>query len=424
LYADDLGYGDLGCYGSKIETPNIDDLAAEGARFTHFCSASSVCSPARASLLTGRYPVRTGVMGVLGPDDTGGLPESEVTLGQLLRREGYRTACIGKWHLGARSGFLPTDRGFERFFGLPYSHDMWPRPLMHNHEVIESPARVEKLTPMFTDSAKRFLTDCNQDPFFLYLPYTAPHIPLAAGPRFRGRAGDYGATLRELDWSVGEIVRAVDEAGLGSNTLILLTSDNGPWYQGSAGALRGRKRETLEGGVRVPLIARMPGTVPAGIEQSGFATAMDLLPTIARFTGAHLPGNPLDGVDIWPMLTGEDSHVDREVFLYFDHLDIQCARLGPWKLHVTRYNSPHWVPSPAGGRVSLPLRPELYYLPDDPSESYDVSGEYPAAVSQIRERIEAVLPTFPAYVQWTWNDTMARKTEWTPAGALPIQRVQ
>ncbi len=429
LYADDLGYGDLSCYGSRIPTPRIDELAQHGVRFTQFCSASSVCSPARAALLTGRYPARTGVLGVLGPGDDGGISPTEETLAELLQSAGYRTGCFGKWHLGATPGYLPNDCGFEEFLGLPYSHDMWPRPLMHNRDVIESPARVENLTPAFTEAAVRFIGDHKREPFFVYLPYTAPHIPLAVAKRFRGKTpgGAYGATLRELDWSVDEVVNAIDEAGVGENTLVLFSSDNGPWYQGSNGPLRGRKRETLEGGVRVPLIARMPGRLPAGATQDGFCSALDVLPTVANVAGVPLPGNPLDGADIWPLLSGTtseggDSH--RDVFLYFDHLNIQCARMGNWKLHVTRYDSPAWVPRPAAGRTSLPLRPELYHLVDDPTESYDVAEENPAVVGKILDGIREQLHRLPEFVQWTWNDTMARKTEWIPAGALPIQKTQ
>lgn len=426
LYADDLGYGDLSCYGSRIPTPNIDRMAAEGVRFTDFCSASSVCSPARAALLSGRYPVRTGITGVLGPDDPGGIPATEVTLAGHLRRAGYRTSCVGKWHLGARPGYLPLDRGFDEFFGLPYSHDMWPRPLMRNNDVIESPANVELLTRSFTEVAVEFIAENRERPFFLYVPYTAPHIPLSVARRFRGAApgGLYGATLREMDWSVGEILRAIRESGLDDNTLVLFSSDNGPWYQGSSGPLRGRKREMWEGGVRVPLIARMPGRIPAGAVQGNFVSALDLFPTLANLAGAGLPANPLDGIDIWPLMTGSEQSPARDVFLYFDYHHLQCARLGPWKLHVARYNAPLWAPRPERGIVNLPLRPELYHMPTDPKESYDVADENPEIVAEIRSRIESVLQSLPDFVRHSYYDTLARKTEWTPSGALPIERVQ
>lgn len=426
LYADDLGYGDLSCYGSRIPTPNIDRMAAEGVRFTDFCSASSVCSPARAALLTGRYPVRTGITGVLGPDDPGGIPATEVTLAEHLRRAGYRTSCVGKWHLGARPGYLPLDRGFDEFFGLPYSHDMWPRPLMRNNDVIESPANVERLTRSFTEVAVEFIAENRDRPFFLYVPYTAPHIPLSVARRFRDTApgGLYGATLREMDWSVGEILRAIRESGLDDNTLVLFSSDNGPWYQGSSGPLRGRKREMWEGGVRVPLIARMPGRISEGAVQGNFVSALDLFPTLANFAGAGLPANPLDGIDIWPLMNGSEQSPARDVFLYFDHHNLQCARLGPWKLHVARYNAPLWAPRPERGIANLPLRPELYHMPTDPKESYDVADENPEIVAEIRSRMESVLNTLPDFVRHGYYDTLARKTEWTPSGALPIERVQ
>jgi arylsulfatase A-like enzyme len=426
LYADDLGYGDLSCYGSRIATPNIDRMAAEGVRFTDFCSASSVCSPARAGLMTGRYPVRAGVTSVLGPGDSGGISPTEITLAEQLRGAGYRTACVGKWHLGAEAGYMPLDRGFDEFFGLPYSHDMWPRPLMRNRDVIESPANVENLMRSFTEAASAFISSNRENPFFLYVPFTAPHIPLSVAKRFRGTVpgGLYGATLRELDWSVGEILRTIREAGVDENTLVLFSSDNGPWYQGSSGPLRGRKRETWEGGIRVPLIARMPGRIPGGTVQENFASALDLFPTIANLTGAGRPSNPLDGSDIWNLLTGYGSEQTRELFLYFDFHNVQCARLGAWKLHVARYNAPLWAPRPEKGIANLPLRPELYHMPTDPKESYDVADENPEIVADIRARIENALQSMPDYVRHGYYDTLARKTEWIPSGALPIERVQ
>jgi arylsulfatase len=397
-------------------------MAREGILFQHFCSASPVCSPSRAALLTGRYPTRVGVPGVLDPDALSGLSTSEATLAQLLKTAGYSTMCIGKWHLGTKPDYLPTSRGFDEYFGIPYSNDMWPRPLMHNTEVIEKPARLDTLTSRYTSEALRFISSNKTNPFFLYLAHTYPHIPLAASPKFRHKSplGIYGDVVEELDWSVGEIFRALRENGLDQSTLVLFSSDNGPWFQGSPGVLRGRKGETFEGGVRVPFIARLPGKIPAGQVTQAFATTMDLVPTITRLCSAAGPANPVDGVDIWPLLQGEADGVSREVFLYFDGWELQCARLGRWKLHVSRYSTPPYVPQPAAGRQNLPLpAPELYDLVSDPEEGYDLAEENPDVVAGILARIDAMLPAFPDAVRSSWMETQKRRVEATPPGSLP-----
>ena len=425
IYADDLGYGDLGVYGSKIPTPNLDRMAAEGVRFTQFYSANPVCSPARAALLTGRYPTRVGVPRVLNPNDTVGLALNETTIAQMLKASGYRTMCIGKWHLGHQPQYLPTARGFDEYFGIPYSNDMTPRPLLHNTEQIEEPANLETLTPRYTEQAVKFLERSPGTPFFLYMPHTFPHIPLAASKKFRGKSplGLYGDVIEELDWSVGENFSTLRRIGADNNTLVMFSSDNGPWYQGSAGALRGRKGSTYEGGVREPFLARFPGRIPKGSVCQGIAGTVDILPTIAKLTGAKLPAFPLDGIDIWPLLTGARSSIDREALLYFDHWNLQCARLGKWKLHFARYNTFAFSPSPQGGRVNLPLRPpELYDIETDPMESYDVAPENPAVVREIQSRVDRLLATFPDEVQKAWQETQSRETAATPAGALPRKK--
>lgn len=422
IYCDDLGYGDVGCYGSKIPTPNIDKMAAEGIRFTHFYSASPVCTPSRASLLTGRYAVRTGMPSVIGPGDQSGLPSTETNIAQVMKKTGYRTMCIGKWHLGDAARHLPTNKGFDEYYGIPYSNDMLPRPLLHNNEVIEQPAQLDTLTPRYTAQAIRFITAGSDKPFFLYLPHTYPHIPLGASPKFRGKSGFglYGDVVMELDWSVGEILRTLKENGLDDSTLVMFSSDNGPWFQGTAGALRGRKGDTFEGGMRVPFIARMPGRIPAGQVSTAFASTLDILPTVANLTGSRLPSNPLDGIDIWPIFSGSTAPLTREVFLYFNFWDIQCARMGNWKLHVSRHNVAAYSPSPAAGLMNLPLRnPELYDLATDPEEGYDRAGDYPEVVAAIRAQIEGLLPSFPAEVRGSWVGTQARHVYSTPAGALP-----
>ncbi len=424
ILADDLGYGDVGCYGSSIPTPNLDRLASEGVRLTQFYSASPVCSPSRAALLTGRYPTRVGIQRVLFPSDTIGIAESETTLPAMLKTQGYRTACIGKWHLGAQPEFLPTSRGFDEFFGLPYSGDMLPRPLMRNTAVIEQPARLDTLTQRYTDEAVSFLVRSRDVPFFLYLSHNEPHIPLIASEPFRGQSGlgPYGDVVMEMDWSVGEVLRALHENGLAGNTLVIFTSDNGPWYQGSPGRLRGRKGETYEGGVREPFLARFPGRIPPGLESHGVASMLDVLPTLAGLTGAALPGKSLDGVDVWPLLIGQQPDVSRDVLLYFDDWNLQCARWGRWKVHLSRYNSVAWGPSPPEGRLNLPLpRPELYDLEADPGESYDVASQHPEIVAQIRARVMNLLPGFPAAVNTAWQDTQNYRVQDTPDGALPVR---
>lgn len=422
ILADDLGYGDLGCQGSRIRTPNIDRMAAEGARFTNFYAASSLCSPSRAALLTGRYPVRMNIPSVLFPNDTRGIPETETTMPQMLRSGGYRTACFGKWHVGDRAQYLPASRGFDEFFGLPYSHDMLPLRLMRGEEVLTTEPRLETLTQAFTEEAVNFIGRNTENPFFLYLPHTTPHIPLLAGRQFRGRSrfGPYGDNVEELDWSVGQILRAVNGHGLDDNTMVVFTSDNGPWYQGSKGTLRGRKGETFEGGMRVPFLVRMNGSIPAGRVIDPMATMMDLMPTAARLGGVSRPGLPLDGVDIWPVLNGETDEVRRPPFLYFESWQLQCARVGNKKLHLSRYNLPPWTPGPA--RVNLPLaRPELYDMESDPEESYDEAPDFPEVVAQIRTQVDDALLTFPDAVRSAYRNTMLLRVEDTPAGAYPVQ---
>src|SRR5215471_17515780 len=301
IYADDMGYGDLSCYGSSISTPNIDQLANDGMRFTHFYSAAPICSPSRAALMTGRYPARVGVPAGLQPEDTYGLPTTEMTMGELLKRHGYRTACIGKWHLGDVPQLLPSNRGFDEYYGIPYSNDQVPSILLQNAQVVEQPVELETLTQRYTERAIEFMRRSGNAPFFLYLAHTFPHIPLAASPQFLGKSGLglYGDVVQEIDWSTGELLRFLRDHDLDERTLLLFSSDNGPWFQGSSGRLRGRKGETWDGGMRMPLLARFSGKIPAGRVTRAMATTMDLLPTIAAVTGSPLPGRPLDGVNIW-----------------------------------------------------------------------------------------------------------------------------
>jgi len=427
IYADDLGYGDLGCYGSGIPTPNLDRMAAEGARFMQFYSANPVCSPSRAALLTGRYPTRVGVPRVLFPQDTTGLADSETTIAQMLKARGYRTMCIGKWHLGRPAQYLPTNRGFDEYFGIPYSNDMNPRPLMHNLDVIEEPAKLETLTPRYTAQALRFMENSKSSPFFLYFAHTYPHIPLAASERFRGKspAGLYGDVIEELDWSVGQVLESLKKLGLDHDTVVMFSSDNGPWYQGSPGRLRGRKGTTYEGGVREPFIARFPGRIPPGLQPRAVTSTMDILPTLARLCDATLPKTPLDGIDIWPILTGQKREIEREALLYFDDWQVQCARWGRWKLHFARYNSAAYSPAPPGGRINLPLpAPELYDLENDPDESYDVAPENPKVVAEIRARVERLVEGFPQEVRNSYRETKAKQVDPSSVGQVPRLKKQ
>ncbi|PWT99023.1 MAG: sulfatase [Terriglobia bacterium] len=423
ILADDLGYGDLGCYGSSIRTPNLDRLASEGVRFTNCDSADPVCSPSRAALLTGRYPTRVGVPRVFFPQDQDGLNLDETTLADVLRARKYSTMCIGKWHLGRPAQFLPTARGFQEYFGIPYSNDMNPRVLMHNTEVIQETADLDALTMRYTEQAVKFINTNKTSPFFLYMPHTYPHIPLGASQRFRGKSaqGIYGDVVEELDWSVGEVLHTLKQNKLDQDTMVIFTSDNGPWYLGSPGKLRGRKATTYEGGVREPFLARWTGKIPGGRTCDGTASLMDVFPTVARLCDAALPAKSLDGVDIWPLLQGRMQSVERPPLLYFDEWELQCVRWKNWKLHLARYNTPPYVEVPARGRHTFTLpRPELYNLVRDPDESYDVAAENSEVVKDLLEQVAKMVPTFPPPVQEAFAATQKRRANpITPTGAYP-----
>jgi arylsulfatase len=358
------------------------------------------------------------------PWDQGGLSLSETILPQVLKPLNYTSMCIGKWHLGTNTGYMPTERGFDDFYGVPYSNDQAPLPLISSGQVLEQPATQQTLTQRFTQRAVDFINNAGKQPFFLYLAYTAPHVPLAPNPNFAGKsgAGHYGDVVMELDWGVGQVLAALKANGIDSNTLVMFTSDNGPWYQGSPGKLRGRKGETYEGGVREPFIARWPGSIPAGQTTSAFATMMDVFPTVAGLTGAGVPAQA-DGVDLSPVLTGRQATVAHDVFLYFDGWHIQAARLDNMKLHVARYNMPPWLPGAAGTRVNLPLlQPELYDVAADPSESTDIAGDHPDIVASIKAKILAAIPNMPWQVHDCWVTTMNQNVMATWDGAWPAQQ--
>jgi arylsulfatase A len=437
ICCDDLGYGDLHSYGSSIPTPNLDRMAREGVQFRQFYAASNVCSPSRAGLLTGCYPTRVGVPGVLWPDSTTGMSVSAPTIAEVLKPAGYATMCTGKWHVGTQAQFMPRSRGFDQYYGIPYSSDMAPSILMQNGAVVESPVQLDTLTQRYTQQSVEFIAKNKANPFFLYLAHNFPHLPLAASPAFLGKSplGLYGDAVQEIDWSVGQILQSLQANGIDGETLVMFTSDHGPWYQGSAGRLRGRKWSTYEGGVRVPFIARFPGRIPSlssnhgpppGEPQMGrvshaVVTAMDILPTVARMAGASVP-HTLDGIDIGPVLSGQVDSIDRDAILYFNNWDLQCARYGPWKLHMSRGNSFPWGPDPVGGAYNLPLpAPELYNLEQDPDESCDVAPANPGVVADIAARVQKQLPTFPKDVIDAWNTTISQKVQGTSIGSLPVK---
>jgi arylsulfatase A len=423
IVADDLGFGDLHSYASKVPTPNLDAMAQDGIQLNQYYSASPVCSPSRAALLTGRYAPRSGVPDVLQSNSKTGLSGSETTIAQMLKGVGYSTMCVGKWHVGSQPEFMPNNRGFDQYYGVPNSVDMEPLSLLQNSSVIEDRTNPATLTQRYTQQAVNFISSGQTKPFFLYLAHAFPHHPAAVSNAFKGvtRMGRYADAVAEIDWSVGQVLQALRDNNIDGNTLVVFSSDHGPWYQGSPGTLRGRKGETFEGGMRVPFIARFPGYIPAGqVNSNGVATALDLLPTIAAVSGAPLPGNALDGMSIWPMLSGRQDSVDREVFLYIDSLYIQAARLGPWKLHVSRQTMPPWVPVPESGRWNLPLKnPELYNIQNDPEESFNVAVDNPRIVSDILARINNLLPGMPKEVQNAWSMTMNTPVCDIPDGAWP-----
>ncbi|HEX6069762.1 MAG TPA: sulfatase [Longimicrobiaceae bacterium] len=401
IFADDLGYGDLGLYGHPtIRTPNLDRMAAEGIKLTQFYTAASVCTPSRAGLLTGRLPVRSGMAGdrsrVLFPNSTGGLPQSEITIAEALKERGYATAAIGKWHLGHLPEFLPRRHGFDLYYGIPYSNDMEsaqrgdpPLPLMRNEEIIEQPADQTTLTRRYTEVAIDFMRANRDRPFFIYLPHTFPHVPLYASDAFRGRSprGIYGDVVEEMDWSVGRILEALREMGIAERTLVVFTSDNGPWLTqglegGTAGLLREGKGSTWEGGMRVPAIAWWPGTIaPARVSQA-LATTMDLFPTAVAMAGATPPADrEMDGVSLLPLLRGEREEV-RETVFFYRGTRLFAVRKGAWKGHFV-------TQSGYGGGPAQTHEPlALYRLDQDPSEIHDVAADHPQVVAELLAEAE------------------------------------
>jgi arylsulfatase A len=340
IFADDLGYGDLGCFGAiDIKTPNIDRLADEGIKFTSFYSASHVCSPSRAALLTGRLPQRMGIHGVFFPESYTGMPSSEFTIAEMLKEKGYSTGMVGKWHLGHRQEFLPLQQGFDSYFGIPYSNDMAGVVYLRGNDVEEFNVDQHYTTKTYTEEAVEFIEKNKRNQFFLYLAHNMPHVPIYASKSFEGTSnrGLYGDVIQELDWSVGQILAKLEAEGLLENTLVIFSSDNGPWlvmedHGGSAGPLREGKQFTFEGGMRVPTVAMWKGKIPAGKVYKNIASQMDWFPTIAALTGTTLPeGLALDGEDISQVLLA-DGERPTQKYLYFDGGNPQAYRSGDYKI--------------------------------------------------------------------------------------------
>ncbi len=416
ILTDDQGYADLGCYGAQdLSAPNIDRMAAEGVRFTDFYSAASICSPARAALLSGCYPQRISITKVLGPNSVTGIHPEEQLLSELLKARGYRTALYGKWHLGRQPEFLPLRHGFDEFFGTPGSNDMGSNmdvearrrgragvELIEGEKVVEIDPDQRRLTARYTERALRFIRANRRQPFFLYVAPNMPHTPLFVSDLFRGKSkrGLYGDVISEIDWAVGEILQCLRQEGLASNTLVFFSSDNGPWlifgdHGGSATPLRGGKREVWEGGFRVPGIFWWPGRIPPGRTCSEVATLMDVLPTIVRLAGSDLPKRTIDGKDIWPLLSGAPgARSPHKSFYYYYDYELRGCRSGRWKLVLPHIDNA--APDPTGigsGGVRGAVRrvrytQALFDLLSDPGESTDVSQRNPSVVEQFSSLID------------------------------------
>jgi arylsulfatase A-like enzyme len=415
LFIDDMGFGDIGPFGSvKNRTPHLDRMAREGMKLTSFYGAP-VCTPSRAQVLTDCYAKRVSLPDVLFPAASVGLNAADKTVAEVLKPAGYSTMCIGKWHVGDQPEFLPTRHGFDHYFGLPYSNDMGgnehpakpgdkpdprpPLPLLRDDKVIEtvSPAAQDRLTQRYTEEAVKFIRQNRRQPFFLYLPHTAVHVPLHPGAKFRGRSanGTYGDWVEEVDWSVGRVLDTLRELKLAQKTLVIFTSDNGPWLTqgkngGTAGPLRGGKGGTYEGGVREPTLAWWPGHVPPNSVCDAVAGNIDFLPTFAALAGAALPsGAKLDGRDITPLLLGRSQESPHEAYFFFAGKTLQAVRAGPWKLAIARQSENTGArKSPAKPATPAPaFAPTLYHLDEDIGEQWNVAAQYPEVVTRLQTHI-------------------------------------
>lgn len=433
IFTDDLGYGDLGIFGHPtIKTPNLDKMAVEGQKWTSFYVAAPVCTPSRAGLLTGRLPIRSGMCSdkrrVLFPDSNGGLPQSEITIARALKKSGYQTSAIGKWHLGHKSPYLPTDHGFDSYFGIPYSNDMdrvpgtgtgnyiesqinlaedenfqaYNVPLLKDEKIVERPADQRTITKRYTEEAVKKIKSMKDGPFFIYLAHSLPHIPLFRSEEFKdiSLAGFYGDVIEEIDWSVGQILKTLKEEGLDKNTLVVFTSDNGPWHTfkthgGTAGLLRGAKGGTFEGGMRVPTIFRWPGKIEQGVVMD-MATTMDLLPTFCKLSGIDLPNDRIyDGYDISPLFFGTGKSL-RDVVFFYRGEQVYAIRKGDYKAHFITQNeygsqTAHPITDPPieiTNTATVHEIPLLFNVNIDPSEKFNIAEKQPQVIAEIRKVLE------------------------------------
>lgn len=419
IFMDDMGYADIGPFGADgYETPHLNRMAKEGRIFTDFYVTQAVCSASRAGLMTGCYNVRVGIGGALGPNGTVGISENETTIGEIAKQKGYATACYGKWHLGHHRKFLPLQHGFDEYFGLPYSNDMWPYhpgvrhlemserikrwphlPLIDGNEVVNAmvtPTDQEQLTTQYTERAVRFITDHKEEPFLVYLPHSMVHVPLYVSDKFRGKSkrGLFGDVMMEVDWSVGQILNTLRQHKLDNNTLVIFTSDNGPWLSygdhcGSAGPLREGKGTMFDGGCRESCVMWWPGKIPAGTQCNIPAMTIDILPTVAHLIGAELPKHKIDGKNIWPLMAGHTAATSpHEAYFFYWANELQAVRSGKWKLHF-----PHTYRTMAGkpgGTDGIPgkysqghIGLKLFDLESDIGETTDVATQHPDIVHRL-----------------------------------------
>ncbi|MFV1964307.1 MAG: sulfatase [Pirellulaceae bacterium] len=456
IFIDDMGYADIGPFGAEgYQTPNLDRMANEGRVFTDFYVTQAVCSASRAGLMTGCYNVRVGILGALSHRANHGIHADEMTLAEVVKQKDYATACFGKWHLGHHPKFLPTNHGFDEYYGLPYSNDMWPfhptaggrfpdLPLIQDTQVIDSQVTgkdQEQLTTAYTEHAVKFIQKNKDRPFLVYLPHSMVHVPLYVSDKFRGKSkrGLFGDVVMELDWSVGQILDTLEELQLDQDTLVIFTADNGPWlsygdHAGSALPLREGKGTMFDGGCREPTVMWWPGKIPAGSVCHEPAMTIDVLPTIAKLAGAKLPDHTIDGLDIWPLIAGKPgAKSPHEAYFSYYGKQLQAVRMGKWKLHFPhKYRT---LAGKQGGTGGTPVPYEmaeiglaLFDLENDVSETTNVADEHPDIVARIQQLGEAMRAELGDVGK---RGTGAREPgrlqegdlhfEWIPGKPLPIE---